>query len=384
MSPPEVPKKPRICFVVSAPESIKAFLTPHITVLAEFYEIDVVANFNGEANHVDFLARSIDMPIRRTINPINDFRTLLKLHRIFRRQNYAVVHSVTPKAGLLSMAAARAARVPVRIHWFTGQVWATRFGIKRKVLKSADRMTALWATHLLIDSPSQRDFLIQEGVVKPTKADVLAHGSICGVDTDLFKPDSGIRASVREELGIPESNLVVLFLSRINRDKGVFDLASAMPLLTARKKMTLVMAGFDEQNLIPAIEETLVNQGIEFIYVGPTDAPHSLMAAADIFCAPSHREGFGLSVIEASSTELPCIASNIYGFSDAVVDGRTGLLFPSSNPIALAECLQRLINDAPLRTKLGELGRQRVLLNFTQAELTRELRDFYATLAPTR
>ena len=374
--------KPRICFVVSAPETASAFLNPHIAVLAEHYDIDVIANFDASAIPVSDLARHINLPIERTIKPLKDLKALLQLRKAFRAGEYASVHSVTPKAGLLAMTAAAAARTPVRIHWFTGQVWATRTGLGRTVLKTADRITARFATEVLIDSPSQRDFVVAEGVVPAAKAVVLGNGSICGVDAERFAPDPAARARLRAEFDVADDTTVLLFVGRINRDKGVLDLARALPMVQTDSRLCVVLAGSDEQDLIPGISAELESHGIACIYVGHTSTPEKLMAAADIFCMPSYREGFGLSVIEASACALPCVASNIYGLSDAVVDGVTGLLFPAGDAELLASCLERLVPDQELRSEFGAAGRQRVLQDFTQQELTSALLALYCELVP--
>lgn len=130
--------------------------------------------------------RCVDVPIERQISIRNDFEALLALWKIFKKESFDSVHSITPKAGLLTSIAAWLAGIKVRIHIYTGQVWATRKGMMRYLLKTMDKIIALFDNHILVDGESQRQFLIKEGVLKDSNSEVLAHGSICGVKLEKF------------------------------------------------------------------------------------------------------------------------------------------------------------------------------------------------------
>jgi glycosyltransferase involved in cell wall biosynthesis len=377
VTPDASDRRQRICFVVSAPETANAFLKPHIAVLARTFDVDLVVNCPDASGMPATEAECIHVGIERQIKPVSDLRAVLRLARVFRSRNYAVVHSVTPKAGLLAMAAARLAGVPRRIHWFTGQVWATRTGLSRAILKSADRVTAQQATELLVDSSSQLAFLVDERVVDPRKARVLASGSTCGVDTDRFAPDPAARETTRSELGIAEDDVVITFLGRLNRDKGVLDLAAAVAKLRPKPRTWLVMAGGDEEGLIGQIHEELAPGTIKLRYLGHIASPERILQASDIFCLPSYREGFPMSVIEAASCGVPAVASQVYGLTDAVVPHETGLLFPARSVPRLASCLDTLARDRNLRNTMGAAARARVLKEFRQQRLTEALDDFY-------
>jgi glycosyltransferase involved in cell wall biosynthesis len=373
-------KQPRICFIVASPETAAAFLNPHIEALSDHYEVDVVANFSCAPSSVSSKARHIDIPVERKLNLLHDLKALRRLRRLFLQGNYSTIHSITPKAGLLAMTAGRLARIPNRLHWFTGQVWVTRTGVSRRLLKRADRLTAQLATAVLVDSPSQMTFLTNERVLRSGSATVLGDGSICGVDTERFRPNQQARTSIRNDLAIKPDDVVILYVGRINPDKGLDDLAQALSIMKTRDRVRLIVAGTDEARMIPAITHQLSTSGLRFSFVGPTSSPEELMAAADIFCMPSHREGFGLSVIEASACSLPSVASAIYGLTDAVEDGVTGLLFPVGDRRELARCLQMLVDDAELRLTLGRAGRQRVIAKFSQHRVTSELVNLYQQL----
>lgn len=371
--------KPRLCFVTAVPMTVTAFLNTHIERLAADFDITVVSDFSGGAAGVSPLASHIHAPVARAISPLRDLAALWALFWIFRRQGFAVVHSVTPKAGLLSMMAGFLARVPVRIHWFTGQVWVTRQGMARVILKTADRVLARLATHLLADSPSQRDFLVAERVVGAGRITVIAQGSICGVDTQRFCPNATARHTVRTQHGIPQTAPVVLFLGRLNADKGLREMAQAMVSLQPQHpSLHWLVAGPDEENMQAHIQQVAAALGGCVHFQGYTNAPEAYMAAADIFCLPSYREGFGSSVLEAAAVGVPAVASRIYGLTDAVADGVSGVLVPVQNAAALAAALHELLADSPRRLAMGEAARERALTQFSRATVANGLAAYYA------
>jgi glycosyltransferase involved in cell wall biosynthesis len=371
----------RICFVVSSPLTIRAFLAKHVAALSGRFAVSIVVNASPEAVAAEApQARFFRVPIVRTISPLRDALAAIRLLLFFRRQRFAAVHSVTPKAGLLSMIAAWLARVPVRLHTFTGQVWVTRRGPMRALLRAMDGVTARLATGVLVDSRSQREFLIANGVVTAAKATVLGGGSICGVD-ERFRPSDAARERVRSALGVPRDAVLFLYLGRLSRDKGLIDLARAFAALAKRNASAhLLIAGPDEENLMKRIEEILAGCRERFRRIDFTDRPEECMAAADVFCLPSYREGFGQVAVEASAAELPVIASRIYGVTDAVVEGETGLFHAPGDVQALTERMQTLIEHPEMRRSLGKAGRARVLREFSAERVTRALLDYYSDL----
>jgi glycosyltransferase involved in cell wall biosynthesis len=370
----------RVCFVVSSPLTIRAFLSSHIAALSARFDVSVAANADPDPFAAEGLnARLFRVPIERRVSPLRDLRALVRLVRLFRVHHYDLVHSVTPKAGLLAMAAAWFARVPLRIHTFTGQVWATRKNPTRAMLRAIDSLIARFATHVLVDSRSQREFLIANRVVAASKSMVLAEGSICGVDGERFRPDRAARDRVRTALGVPEDAVLFLYLGRVSRDKGVLDLAAAFAALAARSLSAyLLVAGPDEEGLRPQMQALLATCVDRVHWSDYTQRPEDYMAAADVFCLPSYREGFGQVALEGAATGLPVIASRIYGIVDAVLDGETGLLHPPADADALRAHMETLLVQPDLRRKLGGAGRSRSLRDFSAQRVTRALVEFYA------
>jgi glycosyltransferase involved in cell wall biosynthesis len=372
----------RVLFVTSNTFALNAFLAMPIQALAERgWEVGVVVN-TGDGQVVPAVTRVATVhpaDHARDIAPLRDLASLWRLWRLLRQERPDVVHSVTPKAGLLAMLAGWLASVPTRMHTFTGQVWVTRTGAMRGLLKTMDRLLAACATRVLVDSPSQRDFLAAEGIAPAARLHVLGEGSICGVDTARFRPDPEARGAVRRQLGIAETAPVILYLGRLHPDKGLAELGNAFAaLLRNQPEAHLVLAGPDEGGLA-LVRAATASPSVHA--VGLTREPERFMAAADIFCLPSYREGFGLSLLEAAAAQVPAVATRIYGITDAVVDGETGLLVAPRDSEGLAAALLRLVQAPQERARMGAAARDRAVRAFSRERLLQEWVALYAPRA---
>ena len=380
-APAETAGRPSVAIVVTSTLVVRWFLLAHLRTLARHYAVTLIVNNDAPDLAALLPCRIISLKLERNMAPLADLRALAWLWRHFRAERYRLVHTLTPKGGLLGMLAARLARVPTRLHTFTGQVWATRRGPMRSLLKTADRLIAMSATHVLADSFSQRDFLVAQGIVGAGKAVVLAQGSVSGVDAERFRPDAAACRQVRAELGIEEGATVFLYLGRFKRDKGVLDLARAFALSSAEHaKARLLLVGPDEEGLLPEIEQICAACRTRLHVAGYSGAPERYLAASDVLCLPSYREGFGVVIIEAAAAGLPAIGSRIYGITDAIIEGDTGLLFDAGDVGQLASSLRALAGDAGLRRRMGLSARARALRDFPQARLTAALLEHYRAL----
>jgi glycosyltransferase involved in cell wall biosynthesis len=371
----------KICYIATIPAVIQTFLRGYINQAGEKYEITVVCNSSNVHLLNGLNIRLIVLPIERKISLWHDLLVLIRLVMLFHQERFDLVHSIMPKTGLLTALAGGIARTPYRLHTFTGQVWATKHGWKRRILKTFDKVIAQLATHVLVDSPSQRTFLVSEGILSKNQGIVLGQGSICGVDSNIFKPNDKIRAQVREKLNISPSQLVILFLGRLNRDKGILDLASAFAKIAERhSEAALVLVGAEEDVTFAQILDICGKYQTQLRKVSFTPHPEYYMAMADIFCLPSYREGFGQVIIEAAATRVPTVATKIYGITDAVADKETGILYPPGDVDALARTLSHLLENPDYRLKLGHSAQTRALSQFSSRRICTEMISLYSQL----
>jgi len=372
----------KLCIIVSSPFPLEVFLLAQIRALTILYEVTVIVNTKNEKllEQLNVDARLVPIPIERKIRPFRDAYVLAMLFQIFRRNRFDLIHSVTPKAGLLSMIAGYMAGIPIRLHTFTGQVWCTRTGLTRFILKYADKITAFFASDILVDSASQRDFIVQEKVLPASKASVLANGSISGVNVVRFCPNPDLKLKVRKLLEIPLDSFVVLYMSRLTRDKGAIVMAEAFAVFgAANNEAHLTIVGQDEESLTPHMRD-LCRPCLDRVhFVGQVHVPEEYMACADVFCLPSYREGFGTALINAAAVGIPAIASRIYGSSDAIDDGKTGFLFEAGNVEEFVGLLRRLEGNPDLRISMGTRARERAVNEFSEELLTSSLLAFYKT-----
>ncbi|MCT7489227.1 glycosyltransferase [Aliarcobacter cryaerophilus] len=366
----------KICIVVSTPMTVKAFLLKHIEILSNEYEITIVSNSNLDLSQeykIKCLSKYI--PINRKINFLEDIKSVILLYKFLKKENFNLVLSVSPKAGLISSISSFLARIENRIHFFTGQVWATKRGIFRFILKSVDKLIATLNTNNLIDSPSQKEFLIREKVIQDEKSTVLLKGSISGVDVNKFSFSEEIKLELKNKYKIKNSDIVFMFIGRLNADKGIFDLVLAFDkLLKEYENVKLFLIGPDEENIENQICEFLKFKNV--IRIDYVSNPQEILNIADILVLPSYREGFGTIVIEAASMGIPCIASDIYGLNDAIVNNKTGLLHKVKDVDDMIEKYEYLIENKNKIKEYGVNAKNRVYNNFKDEQLSNELKKY--------
>jgi glycosyltransferase involved in cell wall biosynthesis len=375
-----------ICFVATTPFAVNVFLKDHLLGLAKNYKVVLCVNLGAFrlSNEIAEKVTVIDLAIQRKVSIYQDIKTLIRLTRIIVTNSPSVVHTLTPKAGLLGMLAARISGVPTRCHTFTGQVWVTKALLSRYLLKKLDRFIATIASHVFVDSDSQRNLLYREKIAKDGTVDMLGNGSMSGVDLTRFQPDANIRREKRREVGSSDEACVYLFMGRLTRDKGILDLLAAFKEIAFEtSNVELWIVGPDEENLKTDFENGLTNGDLTIRWFGHTSNPQVMMASADILLLPSYREGFGSVIIEAAACEVPAIAYRIDGVVDAIEDGRTGILVDVGDVRLFACAMKRLAIDESFRARLGRQARFRAQQQFNSELVAAAGIDFYRKVLGT-
>jgi len=327
------------------------------------------------------------IPIRRPPAPLSDLGSLWQLARLFRRLKPTLVHLHTPKAGLLGAIGALIAGVPARIYQMHGLRMMTTKGLKRRILKLCESIACASVDRVLTDSHSVRSLVISERVCKQAKIKVLCSGSANGVDTRVFSRCSKVvelGSTMRAALNIPTDSLVLGFVGRVVRDKGIAELVGAWNALRSEfPDLYLLLIGpIERDNPISSSELSCFREDDRIRLVGRVDGDKlpAYYAVMNVIAFPSYREGFGNVCIEASAMEIPVVATRVPGCLDAVLDGITGILVPPRDAVALADGIRRLLKDRDLRRQMGQAGRERVLRDFRPEPIWEALYKEYMTL----
>lgn len=348
------------------------------------FELHIVCSYSPYLDELRIKYKNTifhEIYIPRNIELLNDLKSLIELTKLFAKERYDIVHSHTPKAGLVTALAGFLTTRKIRLHVFTGQVWANSKGLKKFVLKSIDKFIALLNTKNYADSIGQKKLLIAENIGSEKSLSVLHKGSMGGINIDRFDPEKILPLSLKEkERLFPNyQGKIILYLGRLNRDKGLAELASAFNQLKKKHDVKLLLVGpfetMEDEIFSSLINELKNDEAVT--HLDFVSNPEVYLGLCDIFCFPSYREGFGTVALEASAMEKPIVASNIYGLLDAISDQETGLLFEVKNPLDLEEKMTTLLSDPEYAKKLGKQGRIRVIRDFTDRILTEKMIEEY-------
>jgi glycosyltransferase involved in cell wall biosynthesis len=334
----------------------------------------------GEAEQV--AVHTVRMTRRMT--PLQDLRAVWELSRLLRRVRPEIVHGHTPKGAFIAMIAGWLAGTPVRIYHLRGTPYLTATGVRRRILGWTEWTSCRLAHRVLSVSHSMRSIMISDGLCGADKIKVLLGGSGNGVDaTGRFRPlPDAVRLAARAQHGIPSDALVVGFVGRITRDKGLCELASAWQRLRERHpQLHLLLVGVPErEDPLPDEVATALRSDPRVHFTGlDWDTPR-LYAAMDVVALPSYREGLPNSLLEGAAMALPAVTTSACGCVDAVQDGVTGTIVPPRDADALAEALERYLSSPALRASHGAAGRRRVLAEFRQEAIWQAIAQEYHDL----
>ena len=367
--------------VTTIPETF-GFLRGQITYMKE-HGIEV-HGVSSPGVHLDEVSIREKIPMHpvvmdRKISPFADFKALHQLHQLFRWYKPEIVHAHTPKGGLLGVLAARLAQVPVIIYGMRGLPFVTANGLKRRVLWLSEFLSCQLADRVTAVSFSIQDRALTEGFCSGKKIVVLGKGSSNGVDaSNRFNPDKlvlGIRNSIRQHYDIPSNSLVLGYVGRINRDKGIIELEEAWQHLRSQfPELYLLLVGLIEsKDPVPSEVLARLQADARVKFTGVIHDMPPLYASMDILVLPTYREGFPNTPLEAAAMNLPVVTTNVDGCPEAVLDGVTGLIVPPRDSKALKNSLVKLMIDSNLRFEMGQAGRQRVLQDFKPGVIWEDL-----------
>ena len=369
----------KIIRTTTVPESLDTFCKGMLQELSEKYEI-VVLSSPGEA--LERVAeregvRAIAVPMARRISLKSDLISLCRLVKVFRNEKPTMVHSMTPKAGLLCMMAAWIAGIPVRVHTFTGLVFPTATGLKRRILMATDWLTCACATHIIPEGDGVKSDLLNNGITQKSLK-VLGYGNVRGVDLNFYSRRSEV---MKLAAGIKKDVFTFVFVGRIVRDKGINELCRAMDKLSRSVQARLILVGNFEDSLDPISDEArgIIEKNPAIESVGPKygDELLSYYAASDCFVFPSYREGFPNTVIEAGAMGLPSIVTDINGSREIINHGENGVVIPSKDADALYEAMLDMVNDNASRDRMADNAREMIASRFEQSFVRKCLYDFY-------
>ena len=356
------------------------FVTGMLPELQKRYEVVLLSSPGHELDEAEekYGVRGVRVPMERHISFGRDMISLCRLVYVFLKEKPAMVHSMTPKAGLLCMVAAWLTRVPVRVHTFTGLVFPTATGLKRKILMLTDSLTCACATHVIPEGEGVKNDLLRNGITKkPMK--VMGYGNVRGIDMVRFDRRSEVMTLAQKIR--KDDVFTFVFVGRIVRDKGINELCQAMTLLSGIAPVRLLLVGPYEDDLDPISQPSKDiienNSSVEYLGSKYGDELLACYAAADCFVFPSYREGFPNTVLEAGAMGLPSIVTDINGSRAIIVQGGNGVIIPPKDADALYQAMLDMIRYKAARERMAANARKMIASRFEQGFVRKCLLDYY-------
>ncbi len=371
--------------ISTVPTSLNTFLKGFLRVLSEHYEVVAVSSPGEELDQLRERegVRTVAVPMERRISIMKDVVSLFRLIVLFAREKPYIVHSITPKAGLLAMVAAWITRVPVRMHTFTGLVFPTSSGITRQILIGMDKVICACATYINPEGHGVARDLKQHRITrKPLH--IIANGNVRGVDMTWYSRTEEVMEQA-ERIRIQDS-FTFCFVGRLVRDKGINELVNAFDRLSEQyPQVRLVLVGGTEETLDPLKAETkqIIQQNERIVAVGQQPDVRLYLAASDALVFPSYREGFPNGVLEAGAMGLPSIVTDINGSNEIIIPGENGEIIPPKEENALFDKMKEWVEQPEKVTSMASNARRLVETRYEQQMIWRALLDEYQKLLGT-
>lgn len=351
--------------ITTIPLSLEKLLEGQLSFMNQYYDVIAISaeeerlNKYGEDNGV----RTFCVELTRAITPLQDIKSLISLYIFLKTEKPLIVHTHTPKAGIIGMLAGKLAGVPIRLHTVAGLPLLETTGIKRKILDRVEAFTYKLANRVYPNSFELKEIILKLGYTKEYKLKVLGSGSSNGIDTNYFDPsdfDDLDKLKLKNELGISESDLVYIFVGRLVKEKGINELVrSFVTLQRLRSEISLILVGPFEQELDPVDYEVyhLIQSHSKIFATGYQQDVRPYFSISDILTFPSYREGFPNVVMQANAMGLPAIVTNINGCNEIVKEEENGIIIPVKDLEALQNAMDKLYLNSELRAKLSNRSR---------------------------
>lgn len=349
-------------------------LKGQLAFLNKQYEVVAIAGEDEHLLHVKKRegVRTISVPMQRVISVFKDLQTLWRLYRLFFKEKPLIVHSITPKAGLLSMMAAYFAGVPIRMHTFTGLIFPSKSGFVKHLLIAMDKILCFCATNVYPEGNGVKQDLIDYKITNKSLK-VLANGNVNGIDTSYFNSELisiEEKQILKRNLGITSEDFVFIFVGRLVGDKGINELVQSFKKISREKQnLKLLLVGPFESDLDPLLFTTIneIQNNSNIISVGFQKEVRPYYAISDCLVFPSYREGFPNVVMQAGAMGLPSIVTNINGCNEIIVEGENGTIIPFKNVDALYTSMKKMIEDNVFRISIQQNTRTMITSRFEQS-----------------
>lgn len=380
--------KPKLIRITTVPMSLKILLKGQLKYMSKYFDLIVVSSNGSDLQEVaktqGVKTEAIEMS--RQITPIKDLVSLCKMILFFIKEKPQIVHTHTPKAGLIGMLAAWITRVPHRLHTVAGLPLMESTGVKRKVLLFVEWLTYGCATHVYPNSLGLKEFISENNLALETKIKVLGNGSSNGIDTNHFKVSDEllkVGKDIRHRYSIKEEQFVFIFVGRIVKDKGIDELLSAFDKLTHKEKdVKLLLVGPFEEALDPISEKSkeILKNNKHIIEAGFQNDVRAFFAISDCLVFPSYREGFPNVVMQAGAMGLPAIVSDINGCNEIIKDGVNGLIVSPKDKDVLYDAMCKVFQDEKFRVSLSKGAREMIVDRYDQKFVWNAIKDEYDLL----
>lgn len=379
--------KPRLIRVTTIPLSLKVLLKGQHRFMSENgFDVLGVSSKGEELQEVkDSEGIAVyELAMTRTISPIKDLKALWNFYNLCKKEKPTIVHTHTPKAGLVGIVAAKIAGVPHRLHTVAGLPLMEAKGLKRNILVWVEKLIYYCATRIYPNSNGLHDFIKENNFTNSKKLKVIAQGSSNGINTEFFDPEKISKEQKNilcEELDIKPDDFVLVFVGRLVADKGINELVDAFSSIK-KSNLKLLLVGTEERELDPLKAKTIaeIEQNPNIIAVGFQKDVRPYFAISDCLVFPSYREGFPNVVMQAGAMELPSIVSDINGCNEIIVEGENGVIIPPKNVEKLQEKIVFLYENKAFYHKLKQNSREMIVSRYEQTLVWNALLEEYQNI----